>query len=220
MKKCKWLLGATMIASLVFIPTIKADATLKEEKWLIKYNEPQTSEVFSSYAKNFKVHVNGQFVTVPKSELSNQEIQQLRASDEVAYIEPVRIRSAFGLENSQQLWDYQSLNIDTIAQQAEGAEKTLVAVVDSGVEASHPYLSDGVLEGYDTIHDSINVTDEAGHGTHVAGIVKRATEGFPIEILPVRVLDEYGYGESVDIAEGIVYAANQGADIINISLAI
>ena len=72
------------------------------------------------------------------------------------------------------------------------------------------------------------VQDDYGHGTHVAGIAAAATNNgigvagvaWGAQVMPVKVLDEYGYGWVSDIAAGIVYAADQGANIINLSLGV
>ena len=71
-----------------------------------------------------------------------------------------------------------------------------------------------------------NVTDDFGHGTHVAGIAAAATNNgigiagisWGARVMPVKVLDQYGNGWYSDIADGIVYAADNGAKIINLSL--
>ena len=71
-----------------------------------------------------------------------------------------------------------------------------------------------------------NVTDDFGHGTHVAGITAAATNNgigiagvsWGARVMPVKVLDQYGNGWYSDIADGIVYAADNGAKIINLSL--
>ena len=70
------------------------------------------------------------------------------------------------------------------------------------------------------------VQDDNGHGTHVAGIAAAATNNgigvagvaWGAQIMPVKVLDEYGSGWLSDVAAGIVYASDQGAKIINVSL--
>lgn len=114
---------------------------------------------------------------------------------------------------------------------SQGAGVT-VAVLDTGVDLSHPLLANVLTTArYDFVADdgvpaeSANgvdddgdgVVDEAmGHGTHVAGIVHLvAPEAM---LMPLRVLDSDGQGHAVVIAEAIRYAVVHGADVINLSL--
>ncbi len=109
---------------------------------------------------------------------------------------------------------------------ADGQIPVRVAVVDSGVDGSHEDLVGSVLEGFDAISGGNGWVDDAGHGTHVAGIVvahrDNATGGSGLapaaQVLPVRVLNGDGFGDHEDIAEGIVWAVDAGADVINLSL--
>lgn len=99
--------------------------------------------------------------------------------------------------------------------------RVVVAVVDTGVDASHYWLSSRVLSnGYDFVWYDDDPDDEDGHGTHVAGIITDCTLGMDdvVKIMPVRVLDENGEGWMSDIADGILYAADNGASVINLSL--
>ncbi len=105
-----------------------------------------------------------------------------------------------------------------------------VAVVDSGVDGNHRDLVGAVAAGYNARHDrgdwSSAARDANGHGTHVAGIIAaRANNGIGVvgvapraRILPVKVLDSDGTGWMSDVTEGIVWAVNHGADVINMSL--
>lgn len=107
---------------------------------------------------------------------------------------------------------------------AEGDGVT-VAVVDSGVDASHPDLADRVLEGWNTLDDNARWADEVGHGTHVAGIVAAVANNHQgvaglaprARILPVKALDQWG-GTTLSVAEAIRWAADHGARVINLSL--
>lgn len=105
----------------------------------------------------------------------------------------------------------------------------LVAVVDTGVDLDHPDLAANIAsKGVDLVDPKglDAAQDENGHGTHVAGIIAAVTDnGVGVagvapdaEILPVRVLDEEGDGRTRDIADGIRFAADKGADVINLSL--
>ncbi len=108
---------------------------------------------------------------------------------------------------------------------------TVVAVLDTGVDLSHPALASQLITGLDLVdgdawpadeaqgldNDGDGLFDEAaGHGTHVAGIVHLAAP--QAQIMPVRVLDSEGRGNIYRLARGILHAADQGADVINLSL--
>ncbi|WP_448543459.1 S8 family serine peptidase [Roseiflexus sp.] len=108
-----------------------------------------------------------------------------------------------------------------------GSAEVIVAIVDSGVDPTHPDLVDRLrTDGYDFVDDDSDPRDEHGHGTHVAGIVAAVlnnNEGVAglapdVTILPVRVMDERGRGSDRAIARGIRFSADQGAKVINLSL--
>ena len=93
-----------------------------------------------------------------------------------------------------------------------------VAVVDSGVDDTHEFLAGRVVSGYDYVDYDNDPTDEYYHGTHVAGTVVDCTPGLYVNIMPVRVLDAAGGGNALSISMGIRYAADHGADVINLSV--
>lgn len=101
-----------------------------------------------------------------------------------------------------------------------------IAVVDTGVHLTHEDLKDKILPGRNIIDPSKPPQDDDGHGTHVAGIAAAETDNGrgvvgvapDARILPVKVLDANGMGSSADVAAGIRYAADQHAQIINLSL--
>lgn len=92
-----------------------------------------------------------------------------------------------------------------------------IAVIDTGVDASHPILKNRVLKGYDVLTKKACVKDRAYHGTHVSGIIASATPS-NVKILPITVLDEAGRGTELTIKAGIDYAIKQKVKIINMSL--
>jgi subtilisin family serine protease len=102
----------------------------------------------------------------------------------------------------------------------------VIAIVDTGVDLGHPDLSSKLVSNGADFVDGGTAQDENGHGSHVAGIAAAATNnGVGVagtapgaRILPVRVLDENGSGSTDQVASGIRYAADQGADVINLSL--
>lgn len=94
-----------------------------------------------------------------------------------------------------------------------------VAVVDSGVALNHSFLKDRILDnGYDFIYKDKYPYDDNGHGTHVAGTIVDNTQGLDVKILPIKVLNAYGRGTTINVANGIKYSVDNGADIINFSI--
>jgi subtilisin family serine protease len=117
-----------------------------------------------------------------------------------------------------------------------GSRSTVIAVIDSGVDFSHPDLvnnqwlnpvpgEDGDLHGWDFVSNSPAIQDEQGHGTAVAGII--AAEGnnsigttgvmWRAALMSLRVLDNTGTGDIADAVEAIDYAVSHGAQVINLS---
>jgi subtilisin family serine protease len=114
-------------------------------------------------------------------------------------------------------------NFDDAWANGEDGASVVVAVVDTGVE-NHVDLASNLLPGADFV-GSGTCADPAGHGTHVAGILGQGDNttggigGAPgVDILPVRVLGADGQGSSTAVGNGIRWAADQGADVINLSL--
>ncbi|HXQ69305.1 MAG TPA: S8 family serine peptidase, partial [Pyrinomonadaceae bacterium] len=106
-----------------------------------------------------------------------------------------------------------------------------VAVLDTGVDVSHPALAGRLLPGFDFVDmdtdpsevGSLNI-GPYGHGTHVAGLIALAAPG--AKIIPIRVLDERGLGNTWVLSEALAFAVDpdgnpttrDGADVINLSL--
>ncbi len=109
-----------------------------------------------------------------------------------------------------------------------------VAVIDTGVACfdKGPFSRGSDLAGtrceggYNFVNDSEDAFDDQGHGTHVAGTVAQTTNNgrgtaglaFCATLMPVKVLNRFGWGTLADVAEGIRYAADHGAQVINLSL--
>jgi subtilisin family serine protease len=124
-----------------------------------------------------------------------------------------------------QLWGIRHVHADEAWRTATGKGAT-IAIVDSGVDMSHPDLKANVVPGYDFESNDNNPSDEFGHGTLVAGVAAAvANNGIGVagvapgaKVMPVRVLDSTGHGGTDVIDQGIRYAADHHADVINLSL--
>lgn len=130
--------------------------------------------------------------------------------------------------NNQSTWD--QVNLGNGQQYAHGGGQ-VVAVLDTGVDASHPDLQSRVLVGWNALDDSNDTSDVGdgvdddgdgdidemvGHGTFMAGLIGHVAP--EAEILPVKVLTSDGNSDIFDVAKGWFYAIDNGATVINISL--
>jgi subtilisin family serine protease len=111
-------------------------------------------------------------------------------------------------------------------EETKGTDATLIAILDTGIDLVHPDLQNKIISGgRDFVNDDFDASDDNWHGTHVAGIAAAETnnrEGIAgvawnCRLLPVKVLDEEGLGFYSWIADGIRWAADEGADVISMS---
>jgi subtilisin family serine protease len=107
------------------------------------------------------------------------------------------------------------LNLPAAWQSSTGGGVT-VAVVDSGVDPSSSFLAPRLVPGHDFADGTGSTKDGLGHGTHVAGIVAQAAPD--ARIMPVKVLDSQGGAAVATIADGVRWAADHGADVVNLSI--
>ncbi|WP_186438471.1 S8 family serine peptidase [Cohnella terricola] len=115
---------------------------------------------------------------------------------------------------------------DAWAQLNEDVTST-IAIVDTGVDFNIPELKALLMNGKNLINERKSAQDDNGHGTAVAGViaaVAKAGESSPGKgrwkgkLLPVKSLDQFGAGNEEKLTQGIIYAVDQGADIIVLSL--
>lgn len=162
------------------------------------------------------------------SAAAQRRIAQLQQDERVVWAEPDHVASYAHVPNDarydDQIWA-ETLDLPAAWDLTTGSDEAVVAVVDSGVSASHPDLQGALLAGWDFLNNDDQPEDDVGHGTAVAGIIAaRGDDRLGIAgvamnalILPVKVGSADGAPVSA-IAEGVVWAADQGVDVINLSL--
>jgi serine protease len=102
----------------------------------------------------------------------------------------------------------------------------VIAVLDTGVQYNHPDLAGRLLPGYDFVSNDSDASDDNGHGTWVSGIIAANTnDGYGMsgiswsdKILPVKIMNGEGNGSTADLLAAITWSADQGADVINMSV--
>jgi Subtilisin-like serine proteases len=106
-----------------------------------------------------------------------------------------------------------------------GSSNIIIAILDTGVEVSHPELASKIVPGWNIYNNNADTTDIYGHGTAVAGTaaassnnsVGVASVAWGCRIMPIRISDNSGYGSYSNIASGLTWAADHGARVANIS---
>jgi type VII secretion-associated serine protease mycosin len=154
---------------------------------------------------------------------------RLRRDPAVASVEPVAVRHAADIPNDL-YWPDQTylsnLHLPAAWSVTHGSSSVVIAVLDTGIDLSHPDLNGRLRAGWDFVQGDGTPGDDNGHGTFVAGVVAAQTNNgqgvagvaWNASILPVKVLDATGSGDDADIAAGITWAADHDADVINLSL--
>lgn len=130
-------------------------------------------------------------------------------------------------------WNFRMVNAEGAWEHTRG-KGIVVAVIDTGVayadtkkgKIARDFKNTQFVKGYDFVNKDDLPNDDHGHGTHVAGTIAESTDNnegvaglaFEAKIMPLKVLSAYGGGTSSDIAEAIRWAADHGANVINMSL--
>jgi len=108
--------------------------------------------------------------------------------------------------------------VDQLLENKTDKNDVLVAVLDTGIDFNHPFLRGRISDIKKNFIDADKPpNDVRGHGTHVSGIIVDSTPS-NVKIMPVKVLGDDGYGTAGSIGFGIKFAADSGADVINMSL--
>jgi serine protease len=163
-------------------------------------------------------------------------LERLDRDPRVEHAEPMAVLRASFVPNDplyEKQWHLQRVGAESAWEYSCGLGVT-VAVVDTGVACfdKGPFSRGTDLSGtrcdggYNFVTDTAEAYDDQGHGTHVAGTVAQTTDNgkgtaglaFCARLMPVKVLNRFGWGTLANVAEGIRFATDNGAEVINLSL--
>jgi subtilisin family serine protease len=239
---------------------------------IVKYRQPMVAaaeRIVNSAVGSTEVaranDLGASLVAVPAGASTDDAAQRYRALPQVEYAEPNVIFQADMTPNDpfygRQQWYYDDIGASKAWDMETGKPYVIVAVLDTGVDITHPDLQGAIWTNRGEVANGIdddgngcvddvngcdfvlpptppdtttcstvsdpngNIDDDEGHGTFVTGIIAaRGNNGIGVigtapnvTILPVKVLDCQGKGTAWDAAEGVAYAAREGAAVINIS---
>jgi len=205
----------------------------RSDELIIKYREGADLEKLAG-KHNGKVGKKlGQLkmgvVKLPKGADKKAAMAKLQEDPDVEYVE---LNHSFQVDLTPNdplypnLWGMSKIKADQVWDITTGSPAITIAVVDTGVDTTHPDLVANLVGGYNTITENTDTDDDHGHGTHVAGTaagvinngVGVAGVAGTSKIMPIKAMGASGSGYNSDIAEGVVWAADNGAKVINMSL--
>lgn len=191
--------------------------------------------------------LNTDIVAVPEGQ-ELAAVDALQAMPGVAYAEPDYLAyaagapaapaqqsslpplSALGVQPNDTFWSAQwslrRAQLPLAWELNQGNAAVVVAVIDSGIDLSHPEFAGRLLPGFDYVEWDAVPQDQYGHGTHVAGIIAAAGNNsrgvagsaWGVRLLPLRALDRNGLGTASNVAWALLGASSQGAKVVNLSL--
>jgi hypothetical protein len=157
--------------------------------------------------------------------------QAFKAQPEVEFVELDRILAPDELipddPNYVNQWHLPKIASPTAWAATTGSPTVTIAILDTGVDSSHPDLASKIVPGWNCYDNNDNTADVHGHGTTVAGAAAAssnnalgvASVAWGCQIMPVRISDPAGYASVSTIATGLSWAADHGARVANISYA-
>jgi subtilisin family serine protease len=242
-------------------PTDSAAIPPAPDELLVRYRQgaaatPNSSQLLGSGAAGYNPRLDVWKLRLPAGMSVDEAVAQLRADSDVVLAQPNYRYVAARAPNDPSYGEWQhpyyaAVNAPAGWEVETGNEDVLVAILDGGVNITHPELDSTAwtnpAETLNGIDDDGNgciddthgcnfqgdppngdIDDRDGHGTFVAGIIAAESDnGYGVagiawsaSIMPVRVLDPNGIGTTEQLAGGILYAAENGADVANLSLAL
>jgi subtilisin len=155
-------------------------------------------------------------------DLSDEEIAALRAGGTVRYIEPDYVVTALGPTIP---WNIRQINADKVQAANITGTGVRVAVIDTGIDYTHPDLAGVYAGGYNVLTGTGDPMDDNGHGTHCSGILaatgsSRGIYGTApgVRLYGVKVLAANGSGRMSDVIQGIFWAKNNSMQVASMSL--
>jgi thermitase len=220
------------------VPMIQATPEVQPGEILVKFEADVSSLAIETINQDLRVSVIEMIpelglyrLRIPEETTITEMIGLYRRTAGVAYAEPNYIVHA--LETTPDdprfgdQWALSKIGAPAAWDIVTGTNDIVIAIIDTGIDYHHPDLDDGrYVGGYDFINEDDDPMDDEGHGTHVTGIATADTnngEGIAgvawnSRFMAVKVLDAGGSGTDYDVADGLVYAATEGAHVANLSL--
>ncbi len=218
-------------------PRPDTSAEYAEDEIIVKFKD-NSRAILTQGTYEISTSARGGFkrLRVPAGTDVEELVKQYRSNPNVEYAEPNYIFRAHMVPNDTYYsyqWHMPAISTES-AWDLNSGSGVLVGIIDTGVayEDYDTYLQapdlagTSFVAGYDFVNNDSHANDDGAHGTHVCGTIAQTTNnslgcagvGFSATIMPIKVLDNSGSGYLSDVADGIYYAADNGCQVINMSL--
>lgn len=203
------------------------------QPWSLPKERYQSDEILVKFKSDLQPFRR---LKIPQGRSFKETLSQYLKDPQVEYAEPNYYVQALMIPNDpyyQYQWHLQQLQTETAWDQSTGSGVT-VAVIDTGIAYENygryqqaPDLAKTCfVEGFDFVNRDSHPNDDHGHGTHISGTIAQSTNNnigvagiaFNACLIPIKVLDSRGSGTHAAVADGIYWATDHGAKVINLSL--
>jgi len=208
---------------------------LPSERLIVKFKPGTSSSDIAEVHKRVGANVEAtisqigvQVVTIPGGQRASK-IASYSMQREVSYVEVDSVAQAADVPNDTYFnlqWGLTKVKAPQAWDITKGSGGVVIAILDSGIDVNHPDLAGKIVSSVNFTDSTTPYANGQSHGTHVAGIAAAITNngigvaglGRNCSLMNVKVLGDNGYGYYSWIAQGIIWAADHGAEVINLSL--
>lgn len=213
---------------LAFCYPIKVAAD--DQSFIVGFHQkPGPSEVALIHGAKGVIKHNYQIINAMAVTLDESSVQNVKKNAKVRYVEQdavFTVSDPLPAVEYTNAWGVYRILADVAHASGNKGAGVDIAILDTGIDYTHPELADNYVGGYDFVYgDNDPFENVNNHGTHVAGIIAGAENGTGIigvapaaNLFSVRVLDSGGFGSLSWILEGIEWAVLNGMDVVNMSL--
>ncbi|TAN58514.1 hypothetical protein EPN15_00845 [Patescibacteria group bacterium] len=220
------------LAGFVVRPALSQDGEPMTRKIIVYKNQGGEEKIAKHNGVKIKhlksINADAVFLTPTAAKALEKDVDVLRVEDDIlieASDRKISTEKRVSAPPAQSTpWGIDRIDADLVWGITTG-DPIKVAVIDTGIELSHPDLKNNIKGGYNAINPLKSANDDNGHGTHVAGIIAAENNsigvigaGPQIDLYAVKALDRRGSGYLSDIIEGIDWAIANGIKVINMSL--
>ncbi len=228
--------SATVDANRVPMPAIFATGAYVPDELIVGFKSSTSAKRIDECFQTINVHIQMEIeelhalvLGIDSGNVANAFYHVLDCAG-VQYVEPNFLLQAADTIPNDPSWGLQYGLVNIRAPQgwdlSRGSPSVTIAIVDTGVDLGHLDLAGKLVAGYDFVNNDADPQDDNGHGTHVAGIAAASSNNargvagvsWGARIMPVKVLNVKGGGTYADTADGVIWAVDHGAQVINLSL--